>query len=99
MIDLREWDTVGTRRALFINSSEQKVKTDLTEGNIATYDGLFMSNLLKVAVIMRRLLGNMEMLLLVLNKEFDGHLVMMLPILMEVLDLVILAWVKQMLGK
>ena len=36
--------TVGTEGALFINSSEQvAVKTDLTEGNIATYDGLLLS--------------------------------------------------------
>jgi hypothetical protein len=34
--------TVGTEGALFINSSEQvAIKTPLTEGNIASYDGLF----------------------------------------------------------
>jgi|TARA_R100000734_G_C3317272_1_gene110255 hypothetical protein len=34
--------TVGSEGALFINSSEQvAIKTPLTEGNIASYDGLF----------------------------------------------------------
>jgi len=33
---------VGTEGALFINNAEQvSIKTDLTEGNIASYDGLF----------------------------------------------------------
>ena len=35
-------NTVGTEGALFINNAEQvSIKTDLTEGNLASYDGLF----------------------------------------------------------